>query len=220
MSNKATNNAPEVRYVNSEVKVEKRMEGDVPMELGVVEGYAAKYNQETVIGGWFKEVIRPGFFDDVLNDDVRCLKNHDANYILARSVEGEGTLELILDEVGLRYRYTTPDITYARDLQVSMERGDITQSSFSFIPEQVNWIEKEGEMEVRELIKCKELFDVSPVTYPAYKDTTVGKRSWEARQAEKNTQKTEDKIQTNGDNSVKTLALHEARHIITVNKSK
>ena len=138
----------ERRFVqNNPVLVNKRMEGDV--ELGVVEGYAAKYNQVTTIGGWFREVIRPGFFDDVLNQDVRCLKNHDPNYILARSNDKKGTLELFLDDVGLGYRYTTPDITYAKDLQRSIELGDVSQSSFSFIPSEVRWIEKEGELDTR-----------------------------------------------------------------------
>lgn len=217
MKTKEQGKTPEVRYVTAEVRVEKRMDGDSEMELGIVEGYAAKYNEETIIGGWFKEVIRPGFFDDVLGDDVRCLKNHDANYILARSNNGQGTLELVLDDVGLMYRYTTPDITYARDLQKSMELGDVTQSSFSFMPKEVAWIEKEGEMELRELIKCETLYDVSPVTFPAYTNTTVGKRSWEARQAEKQKQRDVD---ANATTDTKTLALHEARHRITVNKCK
>lgn len=202
----------ELRYTETPVKVETREEGS---EVGVIEGYAAKYNQVTTIGGWFREVIRPGFFDDVLTDDVRCLINHNPQYILARSVNGKGTLELFVDEVGLGYRYETPDITYARDLQVSIERGDVSQSSFSFIPKEVQWIEKEGELDLRELIKCEKLFDVSPVTFPAYEGATVGKRSWEARQAEKNQRKKDKK-----ENQPKKLSEFEARHMFNVNHSK
>lgn len=77
----------ELRYTETPVKVETREEGS---EVGVIEGYAAKYNQVTTIGGWFREVIRPGFFDDVLTDDVRCLINHNPQYILARSVNEIG----------------------------------------------------------------------------------------------------------------------------------
>ena len=105
MSQKTDNPGIERRYLQTPVKVEKRAEGET--ELAVVEGYAALYNKRADIG-WFDEEILPGAFDDVLNDDVRCLKNHDANYILARSNKGKGTLELFLDEKGLGYSYTTP----------------------------------------------------------------------------------------------------------------
>jgi len=203
----------ERRYLQNPVKVEKRAEDDT--KLGVVEGYAAKYNQVTEIGGWFREVIKPGFFDDVLNQDVRCLKNHDANYILARSNDGKGTLELFLDDTGLGYRYTTPDITYAIDLQRSIELGDVSQSSFSFIPKEVRWIEKEGEMDTRELIKCDILFDVSPVTFPAYQDTTVGKRSWEAHLEEKRQKEKDNKPQV----VEPKFDEYEARHRVLTLKS-
>ena len=213
MKNKETQ-AVERRYQATTMKVETRMDGDTPIELGVVEGYAALYDVETVIGGWFREVIRPGFFDNVLNDDVRCLKNHDPHYRLARSKNGQGTLSLSLDEKGLKYSYTTPDISYAKDLQRSMELGDVTQSSFSFIPDEVNWVEKEGEMELRELVKCKTLYDVSPVTFPAYNDTSVAKRSWEAYKAEKEARE----IQVNNPEEIKVMDEFEARHKFNVNK--
>lgn len=208
-------NAPDRRYVESTMKIEKRAAED-GSDLAVIEGYAAKFNEVTVIGGWFREVVRPGFFDDVLNDDVRCLKNHDANYILARSKEGKGTLSLTVDNVGLKYSYTTPDISYARDLQTSIERGDVSQSSFSFMPKEVKWTEKEGELELRELIKCETLYDVSPVTFPAYNNTEVAKRSWEAHKQEK---QAETRNENNG-NGPKILDEYEARHRFNQNKYK
>lgn len=51
--------------------------------------------------GSFREVIKPGAFDDVLGDDVRALFNHDPNFILGRS--SAGTLSLSVDDRGLRY---------------------------------------------------------------------------------------------------------------------
>lgn len=199
-------NAPDRRYVESTMKIEKRAAED-GSDLAVIEGYAAKFNEVTVIGGWFQEVVRPGFFDDVLNDDVRCLKNHDANYILARSNAGKGTLSLSVDDIGLKYSYTTPDISYARDLQTSIERGDVSQSSFSFMPKEVRWTEKEGELELRELIKCETLYDVSPVTFPAYNNTEVAKRSWEAHKQEKQAATRNE----NEGEGVKILDEYEAR---------
>jgi HK97 family phage prohead protease len=202
----------ETRFITADVKVEKRMHDDQVVDFGVVEGYAAKFNQITVIDGYFKEVILPGFFDDVLNDDVRCLKNHDPNFILSRSINGAGTLNLTVDEIGLKYSYETPNITYAKDLQQSIELGDVSQSSFSFIAKNENWQVSDGEMDVRELIKCDRLFDVSPVTFPAYADTTVAKRSLE-NYKEKN-KNTDLNIRNKN-----TMSAQEARHILIVNKS-
>lgn len=211
----------ELRYTQAPVKVEKRAEGD--KDVAIIEGYAAKYNQETVIGGWFREVVRPGFFDSVLTQDVRCLINHLPQYILARCKEGKGTLELFLDEVGLGYRFETPNISYAKDLQVSIERGDVSQSSFSFTASEERWTEKEGELDLRELLKCETLYDVSPVTFPAYEGTEVGKRSWEAHVAEKEKRQKDKNTNTESSSRAegpKKLDEYEARYMFNINHSK
>lgn len=167
----------ERRYFSSEVRASKQPEGETVN--AIIEGYAAKFNSETVIGNhWqYREVILPGAFDDVLKDDIRALFNHDPNQILARSINGKGTLEVFVDETGLKYRYTTPDRTYAKDLQNAIENGDVSQSSFAFKILEQRWVEKEGVMELREIVKFEKIYDVSPVTYPAYADTEVAKRS-------------------------------------------
>lgn len=70
----------------------------------------------------------PGAFDDVLEDDVRGLFNHDPNFILGRSKAG--TLSLSVDETGLKYDIIAPDNPTIRDLVIApLKRGDITQSS-------------------------------------------------------------------------------------------
>ena len=217
-SKKIDANQPERRDVQTTMKIEKRA-AENGGDLAIIEGYAAKFNEVTTIGGWFREVVRPGFFDEVLNQDVRCLKNHDPNYILARSNDGNGTLSLSVDDVGLKYSYTTPDISYARDLQKSIELGDVSQSSFSFYPKEVKWTEKEGELDLRELIKCETLYDVSPVTFPAYNNTEVAKRSWEAHLQEKEKETETRNIDVEGE-EIKVLDEYEARHKFNQNKYK
>ena len=81
------------------------------------------------------------------------------------------------DEVGLRVRISPPDTSWARDLQASIRRGDITQMSIGFIVEEDKWSTRDG-MDVREIRKVQ-LFDVSPVTFPAYTATDVGVRAME-----------------------------------------
>jgi uncharacterized protein len=204
----------ERRFFASDVRMEKREEDG---NLGIIEGYAAKFDSETVIGHFwqFREKILPGAFDEVLQDDIRALFNHDPNQILARSKNGQGTLTLSVDEVGLKYSFTTPDRTYARDLQDAIDKGDVSQSSFAFKIKEQRWIEREGEMELREIVKFERLFDVSPVTYPAYADTEVAKRSHDSEMEIRN-KDVNDPEDVRGDNH-KGLSPFEAQLIINQN---
>lgn len=164
----------ELRYVQAPSEVRMIEEG----ESRRVEGYAALYDTRTTIGNWFEEEIAPGAFDDVLGDDVRALFNHDPNMILARSKDGKGTLTLSVDERGLKYAFDMPDRTYARDLFDAIKSGDVDSSSFGFRIEQEEWEERgDGELPVRRITRMAQLYDVSPVTYPAYPDATVALRS-------------------------------------------
>jgi HK97 family phage prohead protease/HK97 family phage major capsid protein len=136
----------------------------------VLEGYAAVFNSETDLGH-FREVIKPGAFDDVMTNDVRALINHDPNLILGRTENG--TLELSTDERGLKYRVKLGNQQYAKDFYESVKRGDISQSSFAFTIKEQTW---NDERTVRSVDKVRQLLDVSPVTYPAYAAATVQAR--------------------------------------------
>ena len=143
----------------------------------VIEGHAAVFDSwSETLGGIFpfKEIVRKGAFNESIGkDDIRALFNHDPNYVLGRN--RAGTLELVEDEIGLRVRITPPDTGWAKDVQTSIRRGDITQMSIGFIVEDDKWSTEDG-MDVREIRKVK-LFDVSPVTFPAYTATDVGVRA-------------------------------------------
>ncbi len=149
-----------------------------------VSGYAAKFNKESeVLYNSFVEVIAPGAFDEVLNDDIRALFNHDPNHILARSKNGSGTLNLSIDGTGLKYEFrANTNTTAGADLVENIRAGNIDQSSFAFTiasgGETWTTEERDGkEIEVRTISKIDRLFDVSPVTYPAYPSASVGLRS-------------------------------------------
>jgi hypothetical protein len=75
----------------------------------------------------------------------------------------------------LRYEIDPPDTTAGRDIVESIKRGDVDGSSFGFMPKSQTW-RKEGKILVRELNDV-DLFDVSPVTFPAYNSTSVHVRS-------------------------------------------
>lgn len=139
----------------------------------VVSGYAAKYNTRSQDLGGFVETLAPGAFARAIREahDVRAVINHDANLILGRTAAGTLTLED--DNTGLRYEVVLPDTSYARDLAESMRRGDINQSSFSFRVLDQDWSHDTDERALRTITDVY-LYDVSPVTYPAYLDTTSG----------------------------------------------
>jgi len=138
-------------------------------------GYAAVFNKETELYPGFREKIAPGAFSEsIKNDDVRALINHDPSLILGRNKAN--TLKLTEDEHGLRYEIIPPDTQAARDLMISIKRGDINQSSFGFNILKRNVDINEEENEMTRTIEKAQLFDVSPVTYPAYPSTEVNVR--------------------------------------------
>lgn len=158
-------------------KVEMRAEGE---ESRKIVGYAALFNTRSEDLGGFVEVIEPGAFGDSIGrSDIRALINHNDNLVLARSTTG--TLKLEEDEKGLRYEFDVPDTTYGNDLLTNVRNGNITQSSFAFSlgsgEEYESWEEMEDGRLLRKIKKFDRLYDVSPVTYPAYRATTVSARS-------------------------------------------
>ena len=154
-------------------------------ETRAMSGYAAVfYNAEERgteygLGEGAVERIMPGAFQRAISeqDDVRALFNHDSNQVLGRSKSG--TLRLSVDARGLRYEVDAPDTSLARDLATSIERGDITGSSFAFRVTDSEWVHEDG-VDVR-LVQGVELFDVGPVTYPAYEATAASVRSEAAK---------------------------------------
>lgn len=156
------------------LEVRSRDEDDAPP---MIRGYAAVFNEwADIIPGIFRERIAQGAFRKTLRDaDVRALVNHDPNYVLGRNKAG--TLDLREDKHGLAVEIEPPDAQWARDLMVSMKRGDISQMSFGFRP--VKWTEEPGDPADPLEVTLQEvrLFDVSVVTFPAYPQTEAWARS-------------------------------------------
>lgn len=174
----------ERRYVAGEIRVKDEDMPDGPKKKKMM-GYAAKFNSRSVDLGGFQEVLAPGAFDRALREahDVRALIDHNPTLILGRTISG--TLRLSVDSTGLAVENDLPDTQAARDLAVSMERGDVTGMSFGFrvMPDGDHWARDEDGILVR-TVNDVELFDVSAVTYPAYPQTEVSARCLEmARRA-------------------------------------
>ena len=160
-------------------ELELRESEDKPAQIT---GYAALFDtlSEPLGGGFFsfREKIRPGAFKRTLAEgaDVRALVDHDPSKVIGR--RKNDTLEVTEDKRGLKVVITPPDTQVGRDIVISIQRGDVDQMSFGFMVREQVWQEFEDpdKTDIRELVDV-DLFDVSPVTFPAYTDTTVAVRS-------------------------------------------
>ena len=159
----------EVRDYDVELRV-ARAEDKPPR----IEGHAAVFDKKSVDLGGFVEIVKPGAFARTLKtSDVRGLFNHDRNFVLGRM--SAGTLRMTEDSRGLLFDNDPPDTQWARDLLVSIERGDISQMSFSFRAVKEQWDESAKPV-LRSLLDV-DLADAGPVTMPAYPQTDVKVRS-------------------------------------------
>ena len=152
----------------------------------VLEGYAAVFNQETDIMGLWKEKVRAGAFLDTLKrgDSVYALFNHDVNLVLAKNQKADGSsggLKMHEDRTGLKVTIIPVDTPTGNEVKELIRGGYVDKMSFAFIVEDEVWSRKDG-MDVREITKVR-LFDVSPVTFPAYQGTSISARAQEARAA-------------------------------------
>jgi uncharacterized protein len=164
----------ERRFFTEPVGFEKRDDG---VDENVIEGYAAVFNKDSLdFGGWH-ERIAPGAFSDVVADDAVALFNHDMNLVLGRNGVN---VKISQDATGLKYTVKLPDTSLARDLRQLVKEGIIHQSSFAFTVAEQEWKHAADKPSVRTITKIKRLYDVSPVTSPAYPDATIGARSFEA----------------------------------------
>ena len=161
-------------------------------EKRTIGGYAAMFDQMSEDLGGFTEVIDREAFSSTDMEDVRALFNHDANQILGRTKSG--TLRLKMTEQGLYYEVDLPDTERGKDMYEMIKRGDIDQSSFAFTVSDDDYEYKEGRY-FRTIKKIDRLYDVAPVTYPAYQQTSVVARSLDKLKNNKETISNPDFVQ-------------------------
>lgn len=185
-------NAIQRRYLPRSAKppeLQERADGALP----TIVGYAAVFYREgdpsTEFEMWpadqygprVVERIMPTAFNRAIKeDDVRGLFNHDSAVVLGRSTAG--TLRLFVDAIGLRYEIDPPDTAAARDLLTSLRRRDISGSSFAFLPRDTSRREVAADPATNKPAEYVverndvQLFDVGPVTFPAYSGASSGVR--------------------------------------------
>lgn len=162
-------------------KMEVREAGDGSQPT--ITGYAVVFDAWSQVlldgrGRPFRERIAPSAFDRWLatNPDIRALWNHNPDYPLGRT--RNGTLTLTKDATGLRVELTPADTQWGRDAITSIRSGVVTGMSFAFqkTPDGDTIIKGADGIGERTLLDA-DLYEVSPVTFPAYLDTSVAVRS-------------------------------------------
>lgn len=166
----------EVRSIVSDLQIRQQEDGS---KGRTITGYAAKFDTwSEPIYGWFVEKIARGAFEKTDMSDVIMVFNHDISGVLARTTSG--TLKLSVDETGLRFEFEAPETTLGNDMLELVRRGDISKCSFKFVVETDEWRYADDanklEYDERTVKAIARLYDVSLVTYPAYKDTEASVR--------------------------------------------
>lgn len=158
----------QMRGVPGSFKTRAEESGDM-----FISGYFAVFGSEYELWPGASESVDPHAFDKALDDDIRCLINHDTRLVLGRNIAG--TLQLRVEEKGLWGEVKiNPNDQDAVNVYERVKRGDVNQCSFGFdiVAEE---FEDRGDS-VHWTIKAVKLYEVSVVTFPAYEETGVEAR--------------------------------------------
>lgn len=140
--------------------------------LPTITGYGCVFNKYSQNLGGYVEQIDPHAFDVTLSrdNDVKSYWNHDGSRALGRV--SAGNLTLGVDTTGVLYSVTPPAVSYARDLAALVDAKIVAGSSFTFrvMPDGEHWSLTEQGFPLR-TIRALELYEMGPVTDPAYLDT-------------------------------------------------
>ena len=140
----------------------------------IIEGYPINYNVYAPLWGW-REIIRPGAATEALKrSDELVLWDHESSQPMAR--RGNGTLEVKEDEKGVFIRADVSKTVWGRNGYEAIAAELINRMSFAFAVEEDRWLweeESDRRIETREILRFDTLYDYSPVSYPAYKETVV-----------------------------------------------
>ncbi len=165
-------NSAERRFVTAEMRVVKDDDGAM-----IIEGYPIVYEVYTDLWG-MREIIHKGAATEALkNSDELVLWDHQSSQPMAR--RSAGTLEATEDDHGVKIRADVSKTKWGRDGYEAIAAGVITRMSFAFSVGQDKWTiegDDDDRVETREILSFEELFDYSPVSYPAYEETEVTAR--------------------------------------------
>ncbi len=179
------------RRMGGTIRYRSAGEGEPPSRR--IEGYALLFGVESAPfvdtrARRVVEVIEPGAVDIDLLDasDIKMTFDHDSRRLLARSVNGEGTLSYQVDEQGVAFSFDAPDTADGDMILELVRRGDLRGCSFCFATdyEDMNHVGVERSIDdsgkeniTIHLRRFTAIYDFAITPDPAYPDTTVEARS-------------------------------------------
>ena len=175
--------------------------------LRKIVGYASVFDKPSEDMGFIEYVRKGAFKKAISRSDARALFNHDTD-TLPLGRQSSGTLVLREDDTGLYYEITPPDTQIARDLMTSIDRGDVRESSFGFDVNIDEWDFSDPNVVKRTIIEVGEIFDVSPVVFAAYNDTSVALRKLKEKRSSALSKGVTDK-EAEGNNNNHSLLTEE-----------
>lgn len=164
-----------------------------------IDGHPAVFDSETIIGGYFREIIERGAFADTDFTDVLLSTNHEVRKIpLARSRRNNpnSTMQLFVDDKGLfmRANLDTERNSEASKLMSAIDRGDIDDMSFIFYVREEEWEDLDTDLPLRRIKSISKVIEVSAVNWGAYGDTDI-QQARDAATTLENAKKTLDSVQ-------------------------
>lgn len=140
--------------------------------MTTISGYAARFGDETVIAGEFREVIKKGAFArSIRENDIVALLDHDSGRVLGR--QSAGTLRLREDSIGLYFSLDLDDSTpEGLTAAGTVGRRDVSGCSFGFMVRAEEWLEGDTRLPLRVLtdIYC---YEITLTAFPAYETTSA-----------------------------------------------
>lgn len=167
--------------MNKEIRLAevRALENESEKEM-VIEGYAVVFNQVTDLG-WCKEIIDRNAFNGADMKDCVLKYNHNDSFLILARTRNK-SLELSIDDHGLKIKAKLIDTTNNRDVYKMIKEGLLDKMSFAFT---VAERKCDYETDTRTVLRISKLYDVSVVDVPAYDTTEVYARSMEEYETEK-----------------------------------
>lgn len=149
---------------NSNLRAEEKSEGEKKKK--VIRGYPILFNTPTKIGSW-TEIIRETALDGVDLSNLYLLGYHRSSMPFAKNGIN---MRVEVDKIGLFIEVELGDTVEDDVLYDRVSRGIVDGMSFAFSTEE---LKTNYETKTDEILKFKEVWEVSIVTFPAYKETVA-----------------------------------------------
>lgn len=141
-----------------------------------LEGYAAVFNTPTSIRdhlGEYEETVARGAFSKTLSERMPVLQFDHGTHPMIGSIPLGSIRKVVEDDQGLFVRARLSNNWLVQPVREAIQEGSIRGMSFQFAVLRDDWNTDKTARTIQEV----KLYELGPVVFPAYEQTTVGVRS-------------------------------------------